>query len=133
MLDGSPEHVASAIPRQRSWYSRLAGRITHWSGSAWAAGGVVVSLLAWVVLGWLAGFPRWWELCATIGPSFITLLMLVLIQHTQNHDDQAVQLKLDELIRANLNAANAMMRLEDAGQADMARIRQAFNEEVSGR
>ncbi|HEX3539117.1 MAG TPA: low affinity iron permease family protein [Acidimicrobiales bacterium] len=133
MLDGSPEHVASAIARQRSWYSRLAARITHWSGSAWAATGVMVALLVWVATGWLAGFPRWWELCATIGLSFVTLLMLVLIQHTQNHDDQAVQLKLDELIRANINAANAMMRLEDAGQADMARIRQAFNEEVSGR
>jgi low affinity Fe/Cu permease len=57
--------------------------------------------------------------------------MLVLIQHTQNHDDEAVQLKLDELIRANPEASNDMMRLEDASQSDLARIREAFTNEVS--
>ncbi len=108
----------------------MAQRITHWSGSASAAVGVVAALLVWVAVGAWADFPRWWEVGATVGLSFITLLMLVLIQHTQNHDDEAVQLKLDELIRANPDATNNMMRLEDASQSDLARIRRAFTDEV---
>ena len=69
---------------------------------------------------------------ATVGLSFGTLLMLILIQHTQDHDDQAVQLKLDELIRATAGASNQMMRLEDASQQDLERIRRAFDQDVAG-
>ena len=61
-------------------------------------GGYVAS--AWLVLGGLTDYPRWWELLVTAGVPFLTLLMVVLLQHTQNHDDRATQLKLDELIRA---------------------------------
>jgi low affinity Fe/Cu permease len=126
-------HVATDGRRPRRPFSRLAHRITIWSGSSAAAIGVIVALVAWIALGLVVQFSRWWEISATVGLSFVTLLMLVLIQHTQNHDDQAVQLKLDELIRANLNAANEMMRLEDASQEDLARIRGAFNNEISRR
>lgn len=97
-----------------------------------AAVEVVVALLVWVVIGFVTQFSRWWEVAATVGLSFVTLLMLILIQHTQNHDDQAVQLKLDELIRATTGASNQMMRLEDASQDDLERIRQAFEQDVGG-
>jgi low affinity Fe/Cu permease len=123
-------HVAGEVDRQPRRFTRMAQRITRWSGSASAAAGVVVALLVWIAIGARADFPRWWEVGATVGLSFVTLLMLVLIQHTQNHDDEAVQLKLDELIRANPEASNDMMRLEDAGQSDLARIREAFRDEV---
>lgn len=123
-------HVAGEVDRQPRHFTRVAQKITRWSGSASAAVGVVVALLVWIAVGARTDFPRWWEVGATVGLSFITLLMLVLIQHTQNHDDEAVQLKLDELIRANPDASNDMMRLEEAGQADLARIREAFKDEV---
>lgn len=113
-------------------YTRMAQRITIWSGSP---GAVVVSvggLLAWVVLGAVTGFPRWWEISLTAGLAFVTLLMLILIQHTQNHDDQAVQLKLDELIRANPNASNQMMILEESSRSDMDEIRRSFEKEARG-
>jgi low affinity Fe/Cu permease len=123
-------HVAGEVDRQPRRFTQMAQKITRWSGSASAAAGVVIALLVWIAIGAWAGFPRWWEVGATVGLSFVTLLMLVLIQHTQNHDDEAVQLKLDELIRANPEASNDMMRLEDAGQSDLARIREAFRDEV---
>ncbi len=108
----------------------MAQRITAWAGSAQAAVEAVATMVGWIVLGVVTRFPRWWEVGATVSLSFVTLLMLILIQHTQNHDDQAVQLKLDELIRADVNAVNQMMRLEDASQGDLKRIREAFNREV---
>ncbi|MDQ1377544.1 MAG: hypothetical protein QOE15_1717 [Acidimicrobiaceae bacterium] len=125
------EHVAHDLDRDPRRFTIAAQHITIWAGSASAAVASVVALLVWLVVGYLASFPRWWEVGATVGLSFVTLMMLILIQHTQNHDDQAVQLKLVELIRANPNAANEMMRLEDASREDLERIRQAFNDEAT--
>jgi low affinity Fe/Cu permease len=132
VLQNDGGHIASDIGRDQRPFTRMAQRITRWSGSASAAVGVVAALLVWIALGAATGFPRWWEVGATVGLSFITLLMLVLIQHTQNHDDEAVQLKLDELIRANVNASNEMMRIEDTSREDLAQIRRAFDNEVAG-
>jgi low affinity Fe/Cu permease len=129
---GPADHVAGDLDRQPRRFTRAAQRITIWAGSAMAAVEVVVALLAWLVIGFLTEFSRWWEVAATVGLSFVTLLMLILIQHTQNHDDQAVQLKLDELIRAAAGASNQMMRLEDASQQDLERIRRAFDQDVAG-
>ncbi len=129
---GPGDHVAGNLDRQPRRFTRAAQRITLWAGSAMAAVEVVVALLVWVVIGFVTQFSRWWEVAATVGLSFVTLLMLILIQHTQNHDDQAVQLKLDELIRATTGASNQMMRLEDASQDDLERIRQAFEQDVGG-
>lgn len=64
------------------------------------------------------------------GVPFLTLLMVVLIQHTQNHDDRATQLKLDELIRATRHATNRMMTVEDASRADLDRIHDNFQSQA---
>ena len=77
---------------------------------------------------WPPATPGWWELCATALVPFLTLLMLVMIQHTQNHDDRATQLKLDELIRASTGATNRMMTVEDASPDDLDKIRDDFRE-----
>lgn len=125
------DHVAAGRDRERRGFHRMAQLITIWAGSGAAAVEVVLAMLVWVGLGVVTRFPRWWEVGATVGLSFVTLLMLILIQHTQNHDDQAMQLKLDELIRAS-GAANQMMRLEEASPEDLDEIQRAFNEEIPG-
>jgi low affinity Fe/Cu permease len=84
----------------------------------------------WLGLGGLTHFARWWELLATAGVPFITLLMVVIIQHTQNHDDRATHLKLDELIRATPGATNRMMTVEEASEEDLSRIRRDFRDEA---
>lgn len=80
----------------------------------------------WVGIGVATDYPRWWELTLTAGVPFLTLIMLVVIQHTQNHDNRATQLKLDELIRANQQATNRMMTVEDASREDLDKIRDDF-------
>jgi low affinity Fe/Cu permease len=127
----STEHVAADIDGRPRRFTRLAQRITIWSGSAAAALVVFLSLLIWVVVGVTTGLPRWWEVTAAVGLPFVTLLMLVLIQHTQNHDDQAVQLKLDELIRASGEASNRMMVVEESSQEDLNRVRDAFKDDAA--
>ncbi len=130
--DEAAEHVAHDLDREPRRFTIAAQHITIWAGSASAAVEAVLALVAWIAIGVVTDFPKWWEVGATVSLSFVTLLMLILIQHTQNHDDRAVQLKLDELIRANPNAANEMMRLEDASHEDLERIRRAFDREATG-
>jgi low affinity Fe/Cu permease len=125
------EHVAAEIHSRPRRFTRLAQRITVLSGSAGAALVVVLLLVIWVVAGMIMSFPGWWESVVAVGLPFATLLMLVLIQHTQNHDDQAVQLKLDELIRASADASNQMMVVEDSSQEDLDRVRDAFKEDAA--
>ena len=59
----------------------------------------------------------------------MTLLMIVLLQHTQNHDSRATQLKLDELIRVSEGATNRMMTVEDASANDLDRIQDDFRDQ----
>jgi low affinity Fe/Cu permease len=120
--------VAADIDGRPRPFTRLAQRITIWSGSAAAALVVFLSLLIWVVVGVTTGFPRWWEVTAAVGLPFVTLLMLVLIQHTQNHDDQ---LKLDELIRASGEASNHMMVVEESSQEDLNRVGDSFKDDAA--
>ena len=124
-------HAAEPSRGPSSFFQRIAGAATLASGSGWAALGVVVGGAAWTLVGWTAGFPRWWELVATAGVPFLTLLMVVLLQHTQNHDAQATQLKLDELIRSSEGASDRMMTVENASPADLDRIQDSFQRHAS--
>jgi len=124
------ENHAAHIGRTRTpVFSRLAQRLTASAGSGTAVVFVVAAFGVWIVIGAVTRFPRWWELTATAGVPFLTLIMLVLIQHTQNHDDRATQLKLDELIRANQQATNRMMTVEDASREDLDKIREDFRDQ----
>ena len=82
--------------------------------------------LAWVVVGAATGFPRWWELALTTGFPFLTLLLLALIQHTQNHDSNAIELKLDELLSALESPSDAMIRIEEASEEDLEMLQDRF-------
>ena len=123
-------HVADESRGEPGVFRRLTRHITAATGSAGAAAVVVGAAAGWLVLGAITDFPRWWELLATVGVPFLTLLMVVLIQHTQNHDDRATQLKLDELIRATHTATNRMMTVEDANRADLDRIHDNFQSQA---
>jgi low affinity Fe/Cu permease len=69
-----------------------------------------------------------WQLIINTGTTIITFLMVFLIQNTQNRDTTAIQLKLDELIRANENARNQMQRLEDLTENQIKHVKESFAE-----
>jgi low affinity Fe/Cu permease len=105
-------------------------RFANWTASA--AGHPQAFLLAclvivvWGVTGPVFAFSDTWQLVINTGTTIVTFLMVFLIQNTQNRDSKAMQLKLDELIRATHGAHNALLDLEELTEADLNRIRALY-------
>ena len=81
-------------------WNRLAHLITHHTGSKHAFGVALVLIVLWAGVGISTGATRTWELTVTCGVPILTLLMVLVLQHTQNRDTQALQIKLNELLLA---------------------------------
>ena len=85
-----------------------------------------LSIVLWAVTG---PFFRWsdtWQLVINTGTTIVTFLMVFVIQNAQNRDTQALQLKLDELIRVNTEARNSLMGLEEKSEAEVQDIKSAL-------
>ena len=109
-------------------FSRFAHWASHQAGRAYAFVGAMVVILLWGVSGPLFGFSDTWQLVINTGTTIITFLMVFLIQNTQNRDTQAIQLKLDELIRATQDARNNLMNLEDRSDAELENLKEQFSD-----
>ena len=105
--------------RSGDLFGRFAGVASVWLGSKWAfvfAGGVIVT---WAVSGPLFRYSDTWQLVINTGTTIVTFLMVFLIQNTQNRDARAINLKLDELIRAIDKARNHMINIENLSDMEL--------------
>ena len=105
--------------------SRFASRAV---GKPLAFGLALAAVLVWLITGPLFGFSDTWQLVINTGTTIITFLMVFLIQHTQNRDAEALQVKLDELLRVSEGAHNALLDLEELEERDLDSIRARYTE-----
>ena len=106
----------------------VANRISVWTGSATVFLGAVIVVATWATTGPIFHYSDTWQLVINTGTTIVTFLMVFLIQNTQNRDSKAVQLKLDELIRATKGARNQYVVLEDLNDEDLAELNNQFKE-----
>src|SRR5215467_14272171 len=114
-----------------SYFNRFANWTAHVSGKPIAFALAFAVVLVWAITGPLFGFSDTWQLVINTGTTIVTFLMVFLIQSTQNRDTRALQLKLDELIRATANARNSLMALEEKPDSAVEEIKSALVERTS--
>lgn len=102
-------------------FTKGATKVSEAAGNHWTFVLMLLLIAAWGLTGPLFGFSDTWQLLANTGTTIITFLMVFIIQNTQNRDAKAMQLKLDELLRAVPKARNAFMDVEDEDLTEIAR------------
>lgn len=87
----------------------------------------VTVIIIWAIIGPIFQFSDTWQLVINTGTTIVTFLMVFLIQNSQNRDAKAVQIKLDELIRAMNSAHNEIIDVEDASEQELKALQQDFS------
>ena len=114
-----PSKSTSLFTRFAKWTARATGR-----PATFALAGTVI--LVWAVTGPLFGFSDTWQLVINTGTTIVTFLMVFLIQNTQNRDTEALQVKLDELIRVTKGAHLVLLDLEELDDRQLDKVRDTY-------
>jgi low affinity Fe/Cu permease len=105
-------------------------KFANWAASAAGNPKTFVSacllIVLWGVSGPIFDFSDTWQLVINTGTTIITFLMVFVIQNSQNRDSRAMQIKLDEIIRAIEGAQNALLDLEELTEKDLDRMRERY-------
>jgi low affinity Fe/Cu permease len=107
--------------------NRLALRCAELIGSHWAFIAALIAVSLWILTGPPLHFSDTWQLVINTGSSIITLLTVFLIQNSQNRDTKAIQLKLDELIRAVKDARNSFVDAEELDDEEIKQLKKELS------
>jgi low affinity Fe/Cu permease len=116
------------LVRGKDWFSFLAQNAARRAGSSYAFIACCLITGVWLLTGPIFHWSDTWQLIINTLTNIVGLLMLFLIQNTQNREMTAAQLKLDEVIRSLQGAHNVFLNLEDLGEEDLERIRERYSE-----
>lgn len=112
--------------KSKSWFTRFAKWTARAAGQPAAFATAVSAIILWALTGPLFGFSDTWQLVINTGTTIVTFLMVFLIQNTQNRDSEAIQVKLDEIIRCLEGAHNALLDLEELDEKELDKIRKDY-------
>jgi low affinity Fe/Cu permease len=91
-----------------------------------AFGIALCTVVIWAILGPIFHFSDTWQLVINTATTIVTFLMVFLIQNTQNRDSEAVQIKLDELLRATKGCHNAVLDIEELSEGELDQIKRGY-------
>ena len=111
-----------------SAFTRLAKKASTFTGRPACFALALGIIVVWAVTGPLFKFSDTWQLVINTGTTIITFLMVFLIQNTQNRDTEAMQIKLDELIRVSRTANNALLDLEELEEKELDALRERYEQ-----
>ena len=107
-------------------FTNFAEHVAHATGKPITFALCVLVVIGWALTGPLFHFSDAWQLVINTGTTIVTFLMVFLIQNTQNRDTEAMQIKLDELIRVTRDAHNALLDLEELGDKEIEGFRARY-------
>jgi low affinity Fe/Cu permease len=122
------DRLVSHVAYHASHFGRFARWTAHAAGHPRTFIVALSIILLWALTGPFFGFSDTWQLVINTGTTIVTFLMVFLIQNTQNRDSMAVQLKLDELVRATAGAHNALLDLEELTESDLEQLRARYEQ-----
>ena len=109
-----------------SWFPGFARAAANAAATPAAFAASVLVVIIWGATGPVFGYSDTWQLVINTGTTIITFLMVFLIQNTQNRDTLALQMKLDELIRATKGARNMLLDLENMDDEEIAQLHEVY-------
>lgn len=112
--------------KSRSWFTHFAKETARWTGRPIAFLLAVAVIIVWLVTGPFFRFSDTWQLVINTGTTVVTFLMVFLIQNAQYRDAEAVQVKLDELLRVTHGAHNALLDLEELEEAELDKLKRGY-------
>ena len=108
---------------EASTFDRVSSLISRATGSPWAVMVAIGVVAAWALTGPIFEFSDTWQLMINTSTTIVTFLMVFVIQHSQNKDTIAIQLKLNELIASTKGASNRLIDVEDLSDRDLEHIK----------
>ena len=109
-----------------NWFATMAQSTARAAGSSSAFIAICGITLVWMVTGPVFHWSDTWQLVINTVTNIVSMLMVFLIQNTQNRESSALQLKIDELLRAVRGAQNAFINLEDLSEEDLNRLKKRY-------
>jgi low affinity Fe/Cu permease len=108
-------------------FALFASKVSKWTGSSIAFSVAALFILGWAISGPYFGFSANWQMVVNTVTTIATFLMVFVIQNSQNRDGLALQIKIDEIIRAVGTAHNEFIDLEDRSHDELDEIKAGFS------
>lgn len=124
--ENKQKNTNAANGNGKGCFDSIAQKVACAAGSHYSFIAAALVVIGWGVSGPMFGYSDTWQLVVNTGTTIITFLMVFLIQNTQNRDTRAMQLKLDELLRATRGARSTLMDLEDRSEEELENLHNAF-------